>query len=57
MTITRHRARQPRPDGRPARPVVDGRASVYRTFEQDTAPVRALRGADLDARHAASSSP
>jgi putative ABC transport system ATP-binding protein len=24
---------------------------VYRTFEQDAAPVRALRGADLDVRH------
>ena len=25
--------------------------AVYRTFEQDTAPVRALRGADLTVRH------
>ena len=24
---------------------------VYRTFEQETAPVRALRGADLAVRH------
>jgi putative ABC transport system ATP-binding protein len=35
----------------PAAPVVDTDAAtvtaVYRTFEQDTAPVRALRGADL----------
>jgi putative ABC transport system ATP-binding protein len=28
-----------------------GVSAVYRTFEQDAAPVRALRGADLDVRH------
>ena len=33
----------------PAEAAVSVRA-VYRTFEQDTAPVRALRGADLDLR-------
>lgn len=32
------------------RPAVDVR-SVYRTFEADTAPVRALRGADLSLQH------
>jgi putative ABC transport system ATP-binding protein len=44
MTIS-EAVRDPAPvDGRP---VVDVR-QVFRTFEQDTAPVRALRGTDLD---------
>ena len=37
-------------DGAMERPAVDVR-SVYRTFEADTAPVRALRGADLSLQH------
>jgi putative ABC transport system ATP-binding protein len=45
MTIS-EAVRDPAPaDGRPV--VVEVR-QVYRTFEQDTAPVRALRGTDLD---------
>jgi putative ABC transport system ATP-binding protein len=35
---------------RPLAPAVEVRAA-YRTFEKDTAPVRALRGADLVVRH------
>ena len=35
---------------RPVGPAVEVRAA-YRTFEKDTAPVRALRGADLDVAH------
>ena len=39
----------------PGTPPLQGNAvdvtAVYRTFEQDTAPVRALRGADLTVRH------
>ncbi len=45
----------------PATPPLQSHAvevtAVYRTFEQDTAPVRALRGADLDRRARASSWP
>jgi putative ABC transport system ATP-binding protein len=44
MTMTAEAA-TPAPATEPEH-VVDARA-VYRTFEQDTAPVRALRGADL----------
>jgi putative ABC transport system ATP-binding protein len=45
----------PAPDAQPARidptsPLAVEVVSVYRTFEQDTAPVRALRGADLAVR-------
>ncbi len=42
------------PDTRPLEPAVGDAVevhAVYRTFEQDTAPVRALRGADLTVRH------
>ena len=44
-----HPADSPASADVPADLAVSVRA-VYRTFEQDTAPVRALRGADLDLR-------
>ena len=37
--------------GDPHKPLAVEVISVYRTFEQDTAPVRALRGADLTVRN------
>jgi putative ABC transport system ATP-binding protein len=39
------------PAGRTALDAAVEARAVYRTFEQDTAPVRALRGADLVVRH------
>jgi putative ABC transport system ATP-binding protein len=42
------------PDTRPLDPALGNAVevrAVYRTFEQDTAPVRALRGADLTVAH------
>ena len=40
-----------RADTRTARPPVVSARGIYRTFEQDTAPIRALRGADLTIEH------
>ena len=50
MTDTAQTAVERSATGEPQRPLAVEVVSVYRTFEQDTAPVRALRGADLTVR-------
>jgi putative ABC transport system ATP-binding protein len=50
MTDTAERVIDPEPTGRGATTGAVTITGAYRTFEQDTAPVRALRGADLTVR-------